>query len=243
MRALLLPLLRSILPLVSPLPGTGHAPWQLDRNPPTPDCSCCCSFYSMVSAAGIAQGLKSLAAGGTPPRLLIIDDGWQQTDVDPRYRQAGEWWRQYLQYQQSDAGCRLVSGGSVHWRCLQPQPQSQPQPQADCAESACCCCYPPASPAAPAACSRSAPHRGSSQRAAQPGKPRDGPPFSRQRLASCPLSVAHACQCLSAPPPAAESPQTLPCLLSCCLNLFGNPQSEVALADAVIDLLIGQDSL
>jgi hypothetical protein len=80
----------------------------------------------MVSAAGIAQGIKSLAAGGTPPRLLIIDDGWQQTDVDPRYRQAGEWWRQYLQYQQSDAGCGLVSGTSVHWRCLQPQPQLAP---------------------------------------------------------------------------------------------------------------------
>ena len=61
--------------------------------------TCCCSFYSMVSAAGIAQGLKSLAAGGTPPRLLIIDDGWQQTDVDPRYRQAGGCWRQYQQYQ------------------------------------------------------------------------------------------------------------------------------------------------
>ncbi|KAI7843001.1 hypothetical protein COHA_003334 [Chlorella ohadii] len=45
------------------------------------------AFYSMVSAAGIAEGLKSLQAGGTPPRLLIIDDGWQVTDVDSPYRQ------------------------------------------------------------------------------------------------------------------------------------------------------------
>lgn len=43
----------------------------------------------MVSAAGIAEGLGMLGAGGTPPRLLIIDDGWQQTDVDPPYRQIG----------------------------------------------------------------------------------------------------------------------------------------------------------
>lgn len=43
----------------------------------------------MVSAAGIAEGLRALGAGGTPPRLLIVDDGWQQTDVDPAYRQIG----------------------------------------------------------------------------------------------------------------------------------------------------------
>ena len=47
------------------------------------------AFYSRVSAAGIQAGLKSLVAGGAPPKLLIIDDGWQQTDVDEKYRQAG----------------------------------------------------------------------------------------------------------------------------------------------------------
>ena len=46
------------------------------------------AFYSRVSAAGIQAGLKSLAEGGCAPRLLIIDDGWQQTDVDPECRQA-----------------------------------------------------------------------------------------------------------------------------------------------------------
>lgn len=35
------------------------------------------AFYSTVSAKGVAEGLKSLCDGGTPPRLLIIDDGWQ----------------------------------------------------------------------------------------------------------------------------------------------------------------------
>ncbi|KAL4419946.1 hypothetical protein ABPG75_007044 [Micractinium tetrahymenae] len=58
--------------------------------PPSADVFGWCTwdaFYSMVSAAGIAEGLRTLGAGGTPPRLLIIDDGWQQTDVDPAYRQ------------------------------------------------------------------------------------------------------------------------------------------------------------
>lgn len=35
------------------------------------------AFYSTVSAKGVAEGLKSLCDGGTPPKLLIIDDGWQ----------------------------------------------------------------------------------------------------------------------------------------------------------------------
>ncbi|KAL4442956.1 hypothetical protein ABPG77_008447 [Micractinium sp. CCAP 211/92] len=46
------------------------------------------AFYSRVSAAGVEAGLASLVAGGAPPRFLIIDDGWQQTDVDPQYREA-----------------------------------------------------------------------------------------------------------------------------------------------------------
>lgn len=46
------------------------------------------AFYSRVSAAGVEAGLQSLVAGGAPPRFLIIDDGWQRTDVDPQYREA-----------------------------------------------------------------------------------------------------------------------------------------------------------
>ncbi|KAL4457682.1 hypothetical protein ABPG75_012547 [Micractinium tetrahymenae] len=46
------------------------------------------AFYSKVSAAGVEEGLKSLVDGGAPPRFVIIDDGWQRTDVDPQHREA-----------------------------------------------------------------------------------------------------------------------------------------------------------
>lgn len=36
--------------------------------------------------AGLHEGLARLVQGGVPPRLLIIDDGWQCTDVDPPLR-------------------------------------------------------------------------------------------------------------------------------------------------------------
>ncbi|CAI9754819.1 unnamed protein product [Fraxinus pennsylvanica] len=36
------------------------------------------AFYTDVTAEGVEEGLKSLSDGGTPPRFLIIDDGWQQ---------------------------------------------------------------------------------------------------------------------------------------------------------------------
>ena len=37
---------------------------------------------------GINEGLTALNTGGTPPRFVIIDDGWQCTDVDPNLRPA-----------------------------------------------------------------------------------------------------------------------------------------------------------
>ena len=37
--------------------------------------------------AGLHEGLGSLVSAGVPPRFLIIDDGWQCTDVDRRFRQ------------------------------------------------------------------------------------------------------------------------------------------------------------
>ena len=47
-----------------------------------------CQILDKTSTpAGLYQGLKSLADGGIPPRLLIIDDGWQCTDVDANLRQ------------------------------------------------------------------------------------------------------------------------------------------------------------
>ncbi|BDA43643.1 probable galactinol-sucrose galactosyltransferase 2 [Coccomyxa sp. Obi] len=44
------------------------------------------AFYSQVSAKGIDEGLQALKEGGVPPRLLIVDDGWQSTDLDPDLR-------------------------------------------------------------------------------------------------------------------------------------------------------------
>ncbi|CAL8470414.1 g9956 [Coccomyxa elongata] len=46
------------------------------------------AFYSRVSARGLHEGLRSLIAGGVPPGFLIIDDGWQCTDVDEPLRHA-----------------------------------------------------------------------------------------------------------------------------------------------------------
>ena len=37
--------------------------------------------------AGLHEGLQSLARGGVPARLLIIDDGWQCTELDQPLRQ------------------------------------------------------------------------------------------------------------------------------------------------------------
>ncbi|BAT87605.1 hypothetical protein VIGAN_05099400 [Vigna angularis var. angularis] len=37
------------------------------------------AFYHSVNPQGIRDGLKSLSAGGTPAKFLIIDDGWQDT--------------------------------------------------------------------------------------------------------------------------------------------------------------------
>ncbi|XP_015898991.3 probable galactinol--sucrose galactosyltransferase 2 [Ziziphus jujuba] len=38
------------------------------------------AFYTDVTSEGVEEGLKSLSMGGTPPRFLIIDDGWQEIE-------------------------------------------------------------------------------------------------------------------------------------------------------------------
>ncbi len=59
--------------------GTGR----LRRDKPVPkfvdDFGWCTwdSFYKEVTPAGVKSGLESFRAGGVPPRLLILDDGWQ----------------------------------------------------------------------------------------------------------------------------------------------------------------------
>ena len=42
------------------------------------------AFYQEVTQEGVEAGLQSLAADGTPPKFVIIDDGWQSVGGDPR---------------------------------------------------------------------------------------------------------------------------------------------------------------
>ncbi|XP_073002913.1 probable galactinol--sucrose galactosyltransferase 2 [Typha latifolia] len=60
------------------------------------------AFYFDVNPQGIMDGLKSLSQGGTPPRFLIIDDGWQDTANE--FQKEGEPSVEGSQY-----GARLVS--------------------------------------------------------------------------------------------------------------------------------------
>ncbi|KAI3464230.1 hypothetical protein Pfo_020893 [Paulownia fortunei] len=46
------------------------------------------AFYTEVSANGIKEGLQSFKDGGIPPKFLIIDDGWQETENE--YQKEGE---------------------------------------------------------------------------------------------------------------------------------------------------------
>lgn len=40
------------------------------------------AFYQEVTQEGVESGLESLKAGGTPPKFVIIDDGWQSVGAD-----------------------------------------------------------------------------------------------------------------------------------------------------------------
>jgi hypothetical protein len=42
------------------------------------------AFYSKVDGPGIMRGVDTLRAGGVPPKLVIIDDGWQDTSNLPQ---------------------------------------------------------------------------------------------------------------------------------------------------------------
>ncbi|KAI4373835.1 hypothetical protein MLD38_011907 [Melastoma candidum] len=41
------------------------------------------AFYQEVTQEGVEAGLESLVSGGTPPKFVIIDDGWQSVGSDP----------------------------------------------------------------------------------------------------------------------------------------------------------------
>ncbi|OUZ99852.1 Glycosyl hydrolases 36 [Macleaya cordata] len=42
------------------------------------------AFYQEVTQEGVEAGLASLKSGGTPPKFVIIDDGWQSVGGDPQ---------------------------------------------------------------------------------------------------------------------------------------------------------------
>ncbi|XP_037458692.1 probable galactinol--sucrose galactosyltransferase 1 isoform X1 [Triticum dicoccoides] len=41
------------------------------------------AFYTDVTAEGVKEGLRSFEKGGTAPKFVIIDDGWQSVSMDP----------------------------------------------------------------------------------------------------------------------------------------------------------------
>ncbi|KAL0340504.1 UNVERIFIED_CONTAM: putative galactinol--sucrose galactosyltransferase 6 [Sesamum radiatum] len=43
------------------------------------------AFYQEVTQEGVEAGLESLKAGGTPPKFVIIDDGWQSVASDEHH--------------------------------------------------------------------------------------------------------------------------------------------------------------
>jgi len=46
------------------------------------------AFYTDVDGPGILAGVKKLKEGGVPPKVLILDDGWQDTTTDPSAKKA-----------------------------------------------------------------------------------------------------------------------------------------------------------
>lgn len=45
------------------------------------------AFYQEVTQEGVEAGLASLESGGTPPKFVIIDDGWQSVGSDERQQE------------------------------------------------------------------------------------------------------------------------------------------------------------
>ncbi|KAL8037479.1 hypothetical protein ABFX02_11G042600 [Erythranthe guttata] len=45
------------------------------------------AFYQEVTQEGVEAGLESLQSGGTPPKFVIIDDGWQSVGSDEHKKQ------------------------------------------------------------------------------------------------------------------------------------------------------------
>ncbi|KAI3443872.1 hypothetical protein Pfo_000537 [Paulownia fortunei] len=54
------------------------------------------AFYQEVTQEGVEAGLESLKAGGTPPKFVIIDDGWQSVASDEHQQQQQQQQEQQL---------------------------------------------------------------------------------------------------------------------------------------------------
>lgn len=81
-------LVDAAVPEAAKYSGTAK-PLREKRLPPSIDKFAWCSwdaFYSSVSAQGLIDGVQSLKAGGAPPKLVIIDDGWQSTDLESKFK-------------------------------------------------------------------------------------------------------------------------------------------------------------
>lgn len=67
----------------------------------------------MIGApTGVAQGLEALRKGGVAPKLLIIDDGWQSTQLDEALRPVTETGAAKSENKVSD--CRSSSSSCLH---------------------------------------------------------------------------------------------------------------------------------
>uniref|UniRef100_A0A061S594 galactinol--sucrose galactosyltransferase n=1 Tax=Tetraselmis sp. GSL018 TaxID=582737 RepID=A0A061S594_9CHLO len=67
----------------------GGKPLSAKQLPPSLDVFGWCTwdaFYSKISAKGLHEGVRSLCDGGVPPKLVILDDGWQSTEIDAELR-------------------------------------------------------------------------------------------------------------------------------------------------------------
>lgn len=122
-----------------------HHPAPRPPSDPCPPPSPTRSFYSAVSASGLADAVQSLSSGGTPPRWVVIDDGWQCTEVrrPPGLRPGGA---QAGLPRQREACGRQAEGCAAATRCwLLPSWRRPRMPHVN--PSPGCCLPPPLAPA------------------------------------------------------------------------------------------------
>ena len=80
----------------------------------------CAQTLLLHNPVGLHEGVKSLVDGGAPPGFLIIDDGWQCTDVDEPLRQVQSLiYREHADGSMREAMCAGVVGNrGVLWCAL-----------------------------------------------------------------------------------------------------------------------------